>query len=175
MVYSDYRNLLVEIGLIKIYMDEILEKLTIALVELGSKTERIYSGLDPCFVGNSITDSFNVLVGFVAIGIPLSLQVISRATEKYKSDHLIKYLSSWKGVTPKKIYWVSIIYIVLALRFKSFLPSKVEYCNSLDIQFYAWFLIVVFLVILAVVGFWYGHLFTQASKSPKEIYDALKR
>ena len=112
---------------------------------------------------------------FVAIGIPLSLQVISRATEKYKSDHLIKYLSSWKWVTPKRIYWVSILYIVFALMFKSLLPSNVEDCSSLHIQPYAWSLIIVFLLLVVVVGFWYGHLFSQASKRPKEIYDALKK
>jgi len=158
-----------------LHMDEIIKKLTVTLHELVDKAGHIYSGLDPCFVGYSITDSFTVLVGFVAIGIPLSLQVISRATEKYKSDHLIRYLSSWKWVTPKRIYWASIFYFILALTFKSLLPSNVQDCGSLDIQPYAWGLIIVFLVLVALLGLWYGHLFSQAGKSPKEIYDALKK
>jgi len=156
-------------------MDEILKRMTTTLNQILSKAERIYSSLDPCFVGNSISDSFTVLVGFVAIGIPLSLQVISRATEKYKSDHLIKYLSSWKCVTPKRIYWVSIIYIVFGLIFKSLLLSNIENCGSLGFRPYAWILIVLFLALVVAVGFWYGHLFSQASKRPKEIYDALKK
>jgi hypothetical protein len=156
-------------------MDEILNKLTVILNEFVDKADQIYTSLDPCFVRDSITDSFTVLVGFVAIGIPLSLQVISRATEKYKSAHLIKYLSSWKWVTPKRIYWACIFYIVFALIFKSLLPSNIENCGSLDIQFYAWSMIFAFLVLVVVVGFWYGHLFSQASKRPKEIYDALKK
>ncbi|MFT4739614.1 MAG: hypothetical protein ACI9L9_000387 [Marivirga sp.] len=156
-------------------MDETLKILTVVLNQLLSKADRIYSSLDPCFVGESITDSFTVLVGLVAIGIPLSLQVISRATEKYKSDHLIMYLSSWKWVTPKRIYWVSIFYILFGLMFKSLLPLNVEDCGSLDFQPYAWILIIVFLALVVAVGFWYGHLFSQASKRPKEIYDALKK
>ncbi len=156
-------------------MDEILQNLTVALKQLLGKAGHIYSSLDPCFVGDSIADSFTVLVGFVAIGIPLSLQVISKATEKYKSDHLIKYLTSWKWVTPKRIYWVSILYFVLALTFKSLLPSNIKECPSLDIQLYAWSLIIVFWILIVVVGFWYGHLFTNASKRPKDIYDALKK
>jgi hypothetical protein len=156
-------------------MDEILKKLTFALEQILNKADRIYSSLDPCFVGNSITDSFTVLVGFVAIGIPLSLQVISRATEKYKSDHLIKYLSSWKWVTPKRIYWVSIFYIFSSLIFKFLLPSNVKDCGSSEFLPYAWSLIIVFLALVVAVGFWYGHLFSQVSKRPKEIYDALKK
>ncbi|MGC3875350.1 hypothetical protein ACPF7Z_19055 [Halomonas sp. GXIMD04776] len=126
-------------------------------------------------MGDSIDDSFTVLVGFVAIGIPLSLQVISRATEKFKSEHLINYLSSWKWVNPKRIYWASIFYFIAALMFKSLLPSNVKECGTLDIQLYAWGVIVLFLVIVTVVGLWYGHLFTQAGKRPKEIYEALKK
>lgn len=157
-------------------MDVVLEKMNNFLSMLVSKADQIYSSLDSCFVGGSVTDSFNVLVGFVAIGIPLSLQVISRATEKYKSDHLIKYLSSWGVVTPQLIYWVSIFFIICALILKSFLPTTDECSNLLDIRlFFAWGLIILFLILIVVVGFWYRHLFAQASKSPKEIYDALKK
>lgn len=145
------------------------------LIEIVTIADHLYSSLNPCFVGASISDSFTILVGFVAIGIPLSLQVISKATEKYKSDHLIKYLSTWKCVTPKIIYWQSIIYCLLALVFKSLLPPNFEDCGSLDIQPYAWGLIVIFCVLVFMVGFWYGHLFSQAGKRPKEIYDALKK
>ena len=156
-------------------MTEILNKLFGALRECIHGVINLYSGLDPCFVGGSIADSFAVLVGFVAIGIPLSLQVISRATQKYKSDHLIRYLSSWGVVTPKRIYWVSIFYFIFALVFKSLLPVNAVDCKSADLVPYAWGLIVLFLALVVVVGLWYGHLFSQAEKSPKEIYDALKK
>lgn len=156
-------------------MDEILKKLDAVFYELIDKVDQVYMGLNPCFVGDSISDSFTVLVGFVAIGIPLSLQVISRATEKYKSDHLIKYLSRWKLVTPKRIYWVSIFYFIFALFFKSILPLHSEDCGSPDIQPYAWAVIFMFFIIIILIGLWYGHLFSQAAKRPMEIYDALKK
>ena len=149
--------------------------MTVTLDEFVNGIVRSYSVLDPSFVENSISDSFTLLVGFVAIGIPLSLQVISRATEKYKSDHLVNYLSRWKWVTPKRIYWASIFYFISALIFRALLPSNTENCGSFDIQLYAWTLIVYFLILVTVVGFWYGHLFSQASKRPKEIYDDLKK
>lgn len=156
-------------------MDVILEKLTMVLSVVATKADHVYLSLNPCFVGDFVTESFTVLVGFVAIGIPLSLQVISRATEKYKSDHLIKYLSSWKWVTPQRIYWASIIFIVFGLFFKSLLPTNDE-CSPLpDVRAYAWSLIIIFLMLIVTIGFWFGHLFTQATKSPKEIYDALKK
>lgn len=156
-------------------IDVILENLNIILVNSCSKLNSLYLSLDPIFVGQSVSDSFTVLVGFVAIGIPLSLQVISRATEKYKSDYLIKYLSSWKFVTPNFIYWASIIYIFLALIFKSHLPTKNDNFNLPHLQTYAWILVIFFLTLVTFVGVWYGHLFIQASKTPKEMYDALKK
>ena len=112
----------------------------------------------PCLVKESIPNSFTVLVGFVAIGIPISLQVISKAAEKYKSDHLISRLSNWWFITPKTIYWVSIFYIVLALIFNSLIP---EVCNNFSagyFQLYAWILIILFLLLLIVAGFWFGHV-----------------
>lgn len=162
-------------GIKEINMDEILRALAVFFNDLFDYCEMVYWSLDPFFVGVSLVDSFTILVGFVAIGIPLSLQVISRATEKYKSEHLINYLSSWKWITPKRIYWASIIYFILALFFKSLIPRNNEIFSSPGIQFYAWVLIVFFLALVVLVGFWYGHLFTQAGKRPKEIYDALKK
>lgn len=155
-------------------MDKILELLRNFLSLIHELIEKVIWSLDPYFVEASIADSFTVLVGFVAIGIPLSIQVISRATAKYKSDHLIKYLSRWKWVTPKRIYWASIYYFVIALVFRSFLPKHHQDCCSVAIQVYALGLIVAFLILVISVGLWYGHLFSQAGKSPKEIYDALK-
>lgn len=150
-------------------MNMILEYICSPLIKLVSNADL------PCLVKDSISNSFTVLVGFVAIGIPLSLQIISRAAERYKSDHVINHLSNWKFVTPKTIYWVSILYIVLALIFSAFIPQKCEDLHSGYVQFSAWFLIILFLAVLIVVGVWFGHVFKQVSKSPKEIYDALKK
>lgn len=150
-------------------MNEILEYIYTLSIKLTS-----YADL-PCLVRDSISNSFTVLVGFVAIGIPLSLQIISRAAERYKSDHVINYLSNWTFVTPKTIYWVSILYIILALIFSAFVPQKCEGIYLGSIQYFAWFLIILFLSVLIVVGIWFGHVFKQVSKSPKEIYNALNK
>lgn len=131
--------------------------------------------LSPKFVNSSITDSFTILVGFIAIGIPLSLQVVSRATERYKSDYLVKYLSSWRCVTPQSIYWASISYISLALIYRALVFKFEPGEYPIYVYCYAWVLMLVYSFLLLVVGFWYHHLFTQMSKRPKEIYNDLKK
>ncbi|RTE86567.1 MULTISPECIES: hypothetical protein [Gammaproteobacteria] len=156
-------------------MNEITEEVKERLSGIIDIFHGLFNGLDPHFVADSIGYSFTILVGFVAIGIPLSLQVISRATEKYNSAHIIRYLSSWRLITPKRIYWGLILYFILSLTFKSLLPVDGESDISFLMQVYAWAVALMCLAIVLALGMWFSHIFSQASKRPREIYDSLKR
>ncbi|WP_394200300.1 hypothetical protein [Shewanella waksmanii] len=82
---------------------------------------------------NIISDTFTLIVGFVAIGIPLAIQIASQVTEKYDSSRLAKRLTQGVLVNPVSLIITSIIYILLSILFKanqskgnSLLPSVIE-------------------------------------------------
>lgn len=66
-----------------------------------------------------VSDTFTLIVGFVAIGIPLSIQIASGITEKYDSSLLAERLTKGSFVQPTSIIVASIIYIFLSIYLKA--------------------------------------------------------
>lgn len=74
-----------------------------------------------------ISDSFTLIVGFVAIGIPLAIQVAERSSERYDNNLLVEKLTKGAFVTPIRIILLSVFYIILSQLIKlsidgNFLP-----------------------------------------------------
>jgi hypothetical protein len=123
-------------------------------------------------VSDLISDTFTLLAGFVAIGIPLSMQVVEKAAQRYKSEYLIKHLSSWYWFSPTVLVSGSFIYIVLALLAKYLISIQCSQCSS-GLYIYIWILILYFLSLLLVIGMWYRHLLTTLQKRPEDLLNDL--
>ncbi|MNB95648.1 hypothetical protein D3C81_575460 [compost metagenome] len=67
---------------------------------------------------NIVSDTYTLMAGFVAIGIPLSLQFAGQASEKYDNATLIRYYSSSKIASPTIIMVTSVLYILSSLSLK---------------------------------------------------------
>lgn len=65
-----------------------------------------------------IGETFAIIAGFVAIGIPLALQIAHAISEKYDNPLLIKRAASGSFITPVMLVVVTIAYLSLALVFK---------------------------------------------------------
>jgi hypothetical protein len=123
-------------------------------------------------VSDLISDTFTLLAGFVAIGIPLSVQVVEKAAQRYKSEYLIKHLSSWYWFTPTVLVSGSFIYIILALLAKYLISIQCpQSFNSLHV--FVWFLIFYFFLLILVIGMWYRHLLTTLQKRPEDLLNDL--
>jgi len=123
-------------------------------------------------VSDLISDTFTLLAGFVAIGIPLSVQVVEKAAQRYKSEYLIKHLSSWYWFTPTVLVSGSFIYIILALLAKYLISIQCSQgFNSLHV--FIWFLISYFFLLILVIGMWYRHLLTTLQKRPEDLLNDL--
>ena len=123
-------------------------------------------------VSDLISDTFTLLAGFVAIGIPLSVQVVEKAAQRYKSEYLIKHLSSWYWFTPTVLVSGSFIYIILALLAKYLI--SIQYPQSFNsLHVFIWFLIFYFFLLIIVIGMWYRHLLTTLQKRPEDLLNDL--
>jgi hypothetical protein len=66
-----------------------------------------------------VSDTYTLIVGFVAIGIPLSIQFAGQAAEKYDNPFMAKRLTTGKVVNPVTIIFSSIFYIIISFLTKS--------------------------------------------------------
>ncbi len=123
-------------------------------------------------IGGLISDTFTLLAGFVAIGIPLSVQIVEKAAQRYKSEYLIRHLSSWNWFTPPRLVSVSLIYILLALLAKYFISIECEK-YIVPLYIFIWFLILYFFTLLLVIGMWYRHLLTTLQMRPEDLLNDL--
>lgn len=123
-------------------------------------------------VSDLISGTFTLLAGFVAIGIPLSIQVVEKAAQRYKSEYLVQYLSSWGWFTPAVLLTGSFIYITLALIAKYFISIQCSLDPSY-LKFYVIFLIIYFFVLIFIIGMWYRHLLTIFQKRPEDLLNEL--
>lgn len=123
-------------------------------------------------VSDLISGTFTLLAGFVAIGIPLSIQVVEKAAQRYKSEYLVQYLSSWGWFTPAVLLTGSFIYITLALIAKYFISIQCSLDPSY-LKFYVIFLIIYFFVLIFIISMWYRHLLTIFQKRPEDLLNEL--
>lgn len=131
--------------------------------------------LDLSALRELISDTYTLIAGFVAIGIPLSMQAVERAALRYKSPHLVTYLSSWRWITPARIIWLSFGYVALSLLVKYLLPNESPQTEQITAYVYAlaWLQIFYFIGLFSAVGCWYSHLLAQLHKRPVEVFNDL--
>ena len=65
-----------------------------------------------------ISDTYTLIVGFVAIGIPLAIQISGKLSEKYDNPLLSKRLTHGLLITPISLIIISVSYISISLVFK---------------------------------------------------------
>ena len=123
-----------------------------------------YSGL--------ISDTYTLLAGFVAIGIPLAIQAIEKSVNKYDSTYLIKYMASWNGGSPKIFLYASLIYVLWGLNFQYFGGSLQEKCStvyfSLSVATLAYFSVLFLFVVL-----WYARIMKLVGMDENELLSQL--
>lgn len=153
-----------------------MDIISIPLYLWKSALEYALTSIDPHVVREFIPHSFTLIAGFVAIGIPLGVQAVSRAVEKYKSEYLVSYLTSWKGLTPARIYWIAVVYVLLSTIYLFILPkedSEAALKVSLGVHILGCLIAAGFTSFFIMMGGWYAHLIKQAQKKPSEIFDGL--
>ena len=64
---------------------------------------------------NIIEYTYTLIVGFVAIGIPLAIQISGQSSEKYDNTLLAKRLTQGVFVNPVNLIVISVLYITLSL------------------------------------------------------------
>ncbi|QNF16670.1 hypothetical protein FT669_05570 [Aeromonas jandaei] len=67
---------------------------------------------------NIVSDTYTLMAGFVAIGIPLSLQIAGQASEKYDNATLTKHYSAGNFISPRIIITLSMLYIASSISLK---------------------------------------------------------
>lgn len=78
----------------------------------------------------TISDTYTVIVGFVAIGIPLALQIARVDSEKYSSRLLAKRLTTGRIVNPVSLVCLSVTYILLSFILKLTKSTENTYFNN---------------------------------------------
>ena len=130
--------------------------------------------LDLKSVVSVISDTFTLIAGFVAIGIPISVQIVEKAAQRYKSEYLVKHLSSWYWFTPARLILISLGYIALAFLIKYLLPAGEPIpSNQLEIRILVWFLVFYFISLFCLIGLWYRHLLSTLQKRPEDLLNDL--
>ncbi|GCF89625.1 hypothetical protein [Shewanella sp. M-Br] len=66
-----------------------------------------------------VSDTFTLIVGFVAIGIPLAIQIAGQVTEKYDSSLLAKRLTQGAFVNPISLILISTLHIFISIFYKT--------------------------------------------------------
>lgn len=130
----------------------------------------LYS-LDLVSVKALVSDTFTLIAGFIAIGIPLSLQVIQSASEKYKSPYLIKHLSSYYFISPAFLIVNTLIYLLVSIAFKYLLPEQPN--KEFSYVLLGWAACFIFLELLLCTSIWYLWIFKAIRKSAGDLFDDL--
>lgn len=116
-----------------------------------------------------ISDTYTLIAGFVAIGVPLSLQILANAAEKYDNAVLVTRIVSGRVVTPKRIIVLSVFYVCF-----SFL-AKLMYQNPILLRHpliqashpvIELLLVGLFLTIIIGAGVFYFRLYNNILKPP---------
>ena len=71
-----------------------------------------------------VSDTYTLIAGFVAIGIPLSLQFAGQASDRYDNAILAKRLTTGRVVTPNTLIVLSILYIISGMLLKILFKEK---------------------------------------------------
>lgn len=126
-----------------------------------NKLEPFLQGLS---VNSIISDSFTVIAGFIAIGIPLAVQFANKATEKFENPLLAKQYTTGSVASPVTLMLLSFLYIVLALFYKLVFDIQEEQVTHPLKLHLALALIVIFSIIVLLSLSFYVRLFSRATQ-----------
>lgn len=118
--------------------------------------ENVISGL--------ISDSFTLIAGFIAIGIPLAIQTLEKSASKYNSQYLIRYATQMGLVTPGRITLATVLFVLAAIFMKLF--GSYYFTNYQNVYCYLSIsLLAFFASIFIIVGLWYVRIYRVIGKS----------
>ncbi|WP_370256260.1 hypothetical protein, partial [Marisediminitalea sp.] len=108
-----------------------------------------------------VGDTFAVIAGFVAIGIPLALQIAHAISEKYDNPLIIKRATSGSFVTPTRLVVLTILYLILALLFKVLVSNVEEGYEPFILNLLEKTVWILFIVILLCTAIFYIRLYRK--------------
>lgn len=117
-----------------------------------------------------ISDSYTLIVGFVAIGIPLALQIAVNASEKFDNSLLAKRLTTGWIINPIVLIVLSTIYVCISLSIKLFYPiilSSSCFLNNYLSEVKAT-LAITFLLIMIGAGYFYIRFYYRILKTTEK-------
>ncbi|QDP02212.1 hypothetical protein [Thalassotalea sp. PS06] len=124
-------------------------------------------------VVNLLSDTYTLIVGFVAIGIPLALQMAVNASEKYDNALVIKRLTTGWIINPITLILFSTIYVTLSLSLEVAFPelSKFDYFVSHYLTEIRSTLGGVFISIIIGAGYFYIRFYYRVLQSTEKYID----
>jgi hypothetical protein len=118
-----------------------------------------------------VSDTYTLIVGFVAIGIPLSIQFAGQAAEKYDNPFMAKRLTTGGIINPVTIILLSIFYITISFLTKSIHPKYIV-IDFVFIQLsrkeIEGFLLLFFLLTISISALFYIRFYLRIVKSAKD-------
>ncbi|MGI2897110.1 hypothetical protein, partial [Vibrio alginolyticus] len=80
--------------------------------------ELLYGAFSDLDFRGVVSDTYTLIAGFVAIGIPLALQFAGQASDRYDNALLAKRLTAGKVITPNTLIVLSVFYITSGILLK---------------------------------------------------------
>ena len=80
--------------------------------------ELLYGAFSDLDFRGVVSDTYTLIAGFVAIGIPLALQFAGQASDRYDNALLAKRLTTGKVITPNTLIVLSVFYITSGILLK---------------------------------------------------------
>lgn len=112
---------------------------------------------------NVISDTYTLIVGFVAIGIPLAIQIAGQATEKYDNSLLAERLTQGLFVNPVRLIIISVLYIGLSIYLKLTTDAQPSDIPLSDAKLLITFLLcILFFITLVSAGWFYIRLYYRS-------------
>ncbi|QUI69603.1 hypothetical protein [Pseudoalteromonas sp. M8] len=124
-----------------------------------------------------IGHTYTIIAGFVAIGIPLSIQFSAQYSDKHDNALLSTRLTRGKYVNPKSILSLSFLYMALSLYYLTFASSKHSSLSisSTHLDILKFSLPALFAVLICFTFYFYWRLFKKITvKSSLQIQNYLQ-
>lgn len=124
-----------------------------------------------------IGHTYAIIAGFVAIGIPLSIQFSAQYSDKHDNALLSTRLTRGKCVNPKSILCLSFIYIAISLYYLSFVSGENSflYVNNTHLLCIKFSLPILFIALMWFTFYFYWRLFKNITiKSSNQIQKYLQ-
>ncbi len=118
-------------------------------------------GIDINYI-KTISDTYTLIVGFVAIGIPLALQIAGRESEKFDNPILTKRLTSGLIVNPVSLISISILYVIFSYSIKLASSNSSKLISSYSVELNV-FSLTLFLITITWAGWFYSRFYLRVT------------